>query len=62
MRAYTKLTPSPLESIEALEQLRAMWHGYRISVVMAESAPEAGVDTPEDAERVQAWFRNKNGI
>lgn len=62
LRAYTKLAPSPLESIEALEQLRAMWHGYRIRVVMAEAAPEAGVDTPEDAARVQAWFRNMNGI
>jgi hypothetical protein len=32
LRAYAKLTPSPVEGFEALEQLRALWHGYRISV------------------------------
>jgi 3-deoxy-manno-octulosonate cytidylyltransferase (CMP-KDO synthetase) len=53
------LTPSPLEKFEALEQLRALWHGYRISVVISDLPPMVGVDTPEDAARMQEWFRSK---
>jgi 3-deoxy-manno-octulosonate cytidylyltransferase (CMP-KDO synthetase) len=49
LRTYTELAPSPLESLEALEQLRALWHGFRISVAIADHLPSAGVDTPEDA-------------
>lgn len=56
LRAYTRLAPSPLEGFEALEQLRALWHGFRISVAIADHLPAAGVDTPEDAERMQKWF------
>jgi len=37
-----------------LEQLRAMWHGERIAVLTTDDAPAAGVDTPEDLERVRA--------
>jgi 3-deoxy-manno-octulosonate cytidylyltransferase (CMP-KDO synthetase) len=58
LRTYSELAPSPLESIEALEQLRALWHGFRISVAIADHLPTAGVDTPEDAQRVQEWFKN----
>jgi 3-deoxy-manno-octulosonate cytidylyltransferase (CMP-KDO synthetase) len=56
LRAYAQLAPSPVEGFEALEQLRALWHGFRISVAIADHLPAAGVDTPEDAERVQKWF------
>ncbi len=56
LRAYSSLPPAPVEGFEALEQLRAMWHGYRIAVAVTEYAPEAGVDTPEDLERVRALF------
>ncbi len=56
LRAYARLEPSPLESFEALEQLRALWHGYRISVVISDHLPMPGVDTPEDAARMQEWF------
>jgi 3-deoxy-manno-octulosonate cytidylyltransferase (CMP-KDO synthetase) len=59
LRAYARLTPSPLEKFEALEQLRALWHGYRISVVISDLPPMVGVDTPEDAARMQEWFRSK---
>jgi 3-deoxy-manno-octulosonate cytidylyltransferase (CMP-KDO synthetase) len=58
LRAYTQLTPSSLEGFEALEQLRALWHGYRISVAIADHLPMPGVDTPEDARRMQKWFEN----
>ncbi|WP_319239907.1 3-deoxy-manno-octulosonate cytidylyltransferase [uncultured Propionivibrio sp.] len=56
LRAYAKLTPSALEQFEALEQLRALWHGFRISVVISDHLPIPGVDTPEDAVHMQAWF------
>ncbi|ENA30650.1 MULTISPECIES: 3-deoxy-manno-octulosonate cytidylyltransferase [Pseudomonas] len=42
-----------LENAEALEQLRALWHGVRIHVADAIESPEAGVDTAEDLERVR---------
>lgn len=45
--------PCWLEDTECLEQLRALWHGVRIHVADALEAPAAGVDTPEDLERVR---------
>jgi 3-deoxy-manno-octulosonate cytidylyltransferase (CMP-KDO synthetase) len=51
--AYARLAPSPLERFEALEQLRALWHGYAIAVSIRHDAPQPGVDTPEDLERVR---------
>ena len=57
LRAYPTLAPAPMETIEALEQLRAMWHGYRIAVHVTDSAPGPGVDTPEDLDRVRSILR-----
>ncbi|RRV07945.1 3-deoxy-manno-octulosonate cytidylyltransferase [Pseudomonas sp. v388] len=45
--------PCWLENTENLEQLRALWNGVRIHVADALQAPPAGVDTPEDLERVK---------
>jgi len=56
LRAYPHLAPAPLERCEALEQLRALWHGHRIAVRITPHAPGPGVDTPEDLERVRALF------
>ena len=53
LQAYTQLEPTPPEQAEALEQLRALWNGYRIAVHIALEAPPAGVDTPEDLERIR---------
>ena len=53
LEAYTRLDPAPPEQAEALEQLRALWNGYRIAVHTASKAPPAGVDTVEDLERVR---------
>lgn len=53
LRKFPTLAPSPLEQIEALEQLRALWNGFAISVHVTMSAPGPGVDTPEDLERVR---------
>ena len=57
LQAYTRLEPAPPEQAEALEQLRALWNGYRIAVHVAEETPPAGVDTPEDLERVRSLFK-----
>jgi len=54
LRSYAQLTPSPLEKFESLEQLRVLWHGHRISVVVTADAPPPGVDTAHDLERVRA--------
>ncbi|MEO9386703.1 3-deoxy-manno-octulosonate cytidylyltransferase [Chromobacterium phragmitis] len=56
LAAYAGLEPAPLEQCEALEQLRVLWHGYSIMVALADEAPAAGVDTPEDLERVRRLF------
>jgi 3-deoxy-manno-octulosonate cytidylyltransferase (CMP-KDO synthetase) len=56
LRAYPTLAPAPIEGFEALEQLRALWHGYRIAVAVTEGTPAPGVDTPEDLERVRAIY------
>jgi 3-deoxy-manno-octulosonate cytidylyltransferase (CMP-KDO synthetase) len=56
LRAYAGLAPSPLETFESLEQLRALWHGYRIHVLPVDAALPPGVDTPEDAERMRRIF------
>ena len=56
LRRFPTLEASPLERIEALEQLRVLWHGERIAVHVAAAAPGTGVDTPEDLDRVRALF------
>ncbi|OZA05782.1 MAG: 3-deoxy-manno-octulosonate cytidylyltransferase [Polynucleobacter sp. 24-46-87] len=58
LQAYTRLEPAPPEQAEALEQLRALWNGYRIAVHAASEAPPAGVDTAEDLERVRRILAN----
>lgn len=57
LRSYPALEHSPIEQVEALEQLRAMWHGERIAVLVTAEAPAPGVDTPADLARVQALYR-----
>jgi 3-deoxy-manno-octulosonate cytidylyltransferase (CMP-KDO synthetase) len=56
LRAFPALARAPIEAVEALEQLRALWHGYRIVVDVAQGAPAPGVDTPEDLARVRRLF------
>ena len=53
---FNKLEPPAIERFEALEQLRALAHGYRISVAITKSAPQPGIDTPSDLERVRRLF------
>ena len=53
LQDFVSWGPCWLEQTEALEQLRALWHGVRIHVEDAIEAPAVGVDTPEDLERVR---------
>jgi 3-deoxy-manno-octulosonate cytidylyltransferase (CMP-KDO synthetase) len=53
---YTELAPSPLEQFESLEQLRVLWHGFRIAVTVSAKNVPPGVDTPQDLETVRALF------
>lgn len=57
LRSFPQLTPAPTEQVESLEQLRALWHGHAIAVQITDIAPGAGVDTPEDLERVRALLQ-----
>ena len=54
LRQFPQLAQSPLEQVEALEQLRVLWHGERIAVHTTATAPATGVDTPEDLARVRS--------
>jgi 3-deoxy-manno-octulosonate cytidylyltransferase (CMP-KDO synthetase) len=54
LRLFPQLPPAPIEMLESLEQLRAMWHGHPIAVHITPEAPGPGVDTPEDLARVRA--------
>lgn len=53
LKQFVGWGPCWLEQVECLEQLRALWHGQRIHVADAMEVPPAGVDTPEDLERVR---------
>lgn len=53
LRQFPGLPQAPTEAVEVLEQLRALWHGYRIAVHVATTAPGPGVDTEEDLARVR---------
>jgi len=53
LRRYARLAPAAVERFEMLEQLRALAHGYRISVAITRTSPHPGIDTPEDLERAR---------
>ena len=56
LRKYARLKPAPLEKSEALEQLRVLWHGYRIAVAVSETEIPPGVDTPQDLDAVRTML------
>lgn len=60
LRTYNRLTPTLIEQYEALEQLRALWHGYKIGVAVTQDAPPSGVDTHEDLEAARTLFAAYN--
>jgi 3-deoxy-manno-octulosonate cytidylyltransferase (CMP-KDO synthetase) len=53
LRRLSALAPSELETIEKLEQLRALQAGMHIMIEVASTPPPAGIDTPDDLERVR---------
>ena len=61
LKIYATLRPAAIEQFESLEQLRALWHGYRISVAVTDQAPDPGVDTPEDLEKMRRAFLDGTG-
>jgi len=62
LRAFRGLQPVAIERFEALEQLRALAYGYRISVAITHNAPQAGIDTPDDLQRVQRAFSARRRV
>ena len=58
LEEFSRMEPSPLETAEALEQLRALENGYKIRVVEVEHR-SIGVDTEQDYHRVQKFFEEK---
>jgi 3-deoxy-manno-octulosonate cytidylyltransferase (CMP-KDO synthetase) len=60
LRRFPALSAGVLERLESLEQLRALEHGYTISVLQIDSHPGAGVDTHEDLERVRRILSTKD--
>ena len=59
LKAYPQLPKSDLESWESLEQLRALYNGYKIAVDIFEEEIPPGVDTLADLEAVRAYFTEK---
>lgn len=58
LKKYSRYPVAPLEEIESLEQLRALWYGHRIGVIQGLGAYLGGVDTPEDAKRIEKYFKD----
>lgn len=57
LKTYAGLEQASIEKFEALEQLRVLWHGHKISVAVTEHAPAAGVDTKADLEHVRTLIK-----
>ena len=53
---YLNLAPSPIEKVELLEQLRVLWHDYKIAMDIATELPGPGIDTEEDLQKVAGLF------
>ncbi len=62
LKTYSDLVPATIEQFESLEQLRVLWHGYKIAVSLAEHAPPGGVDTQEDLDRVRAVLMKRANV
>ena len=58
LKKYAQLAVTELEKIESLEQLRVLYHGYKIGVVVTENAPASGVDTQEDLDYMRSIWKD----
>ena len=61
LKKYAELEPCEIEQAEALEQLRVLWHGYRIAVAVSEIDIPPGVDTPRDLDVVRRMLSPGGG-
>ena len=59
LKKYAQLALTELEKIESLEQLRVLFHGYKIGVVITKNAPASGVDTQVDLDYVRSIFKQE---
>lgn len=60
LKSFPTLTRGVLESVESLEQLRALEHGHKIALHLTEKHPGAGVDTQSDLDRVRQLLISNN--
>ncbi len=56
LRDFGQLLPALIEQTESLEQLRALYHGYKIGVAVIDHAPPGGVDTEQDLQTARRSF------
>jgi len=61
LKQYAELTVTALEKIESLEQLRVLYHGYKIAVSVTDHAPASGVDTEQDLAMVRDLVQSSTG-
>ena len=62
LQLFPTLAVAPLEKLESLEQLRAMWHGERIAVFQTQEKPAIGVDTLEDLKKIRELFQQEHSL
>lgn len=59
VQQYIELPESPLERQESLEQLRVLWHGFKIIMSEASELPGQEVNTPEDLDKARAYYQQQ---
>lgn len=62
LKTYAQTPPCMLETLERLEQLRALWQGHSIHVADALQLPGPGVDTLEDLATVEKLLTRADGV
>lgn len=62
LRAFQRLKPPAIERFEALEQLRALYAGHRISVEITRGSPHPGIDTPADLARMKGRLARRRRV
>ena len=59
LKQYANIPPAPIEQFESLEQLRVLYHGFKIAVTISENAPITGVDTEVDLAYVRSVLNQR---
>ena len=59
---WVGLAPTPLETAERLEQLRALQHGITFGIALLDAPVLPGIDTPEDLVRAEAHWQETQGV